>query len=58
MKARERLHKGLFNTMNVECLPDGSQVITLHSEDDRKVAKFRVKNLYQKDEKEIPLNES
>ncbi|MGB8706840.1 MAG: hypothetical protein WCD72_02665 [Dehalococcoidia bacterium] len=46
-----KLYSGEFNSGGVEILPDGSQRITLSSDGDDKVYRFRVKNLYQADEK-------
>jgi hypothetical protein len=45
-----KLYRGDFNSMHVETLPDGSQRITLVKDDEDKVYRFRVKNLYQEDE--------
>jgi len=56
MNARERLRQGKFNSMNVECLPDSSQIITLHKEGDKKAHRFRVKNLYQPNEEEVDID--
>jgi len=58
MKPREILRKGLFNTMNVEQLADDSQIVTLTKDGESKAHKFRVINLNQKGERELPLNES
>jgi len=46
----QKLYSGDFNTGGVEILADGSQLITLSSDGDNKVYRFRVKNLYQPDE--------
>jgi len=45
-----KLYTGQFNTMTQEHLADGTVTITLSSHDGNKVYRFRVKNLYQKDE--------
>jgi hypothetical protein len=50
-KGVDRLKSGDFNTMNVECQPDGSRRITLSKDGEKKVYRFRVENLYQADEK-------
>ena len=50
MNGLTKLYRGDFNTMNVECQPDGSQVITLTKDGEDKIYRFRVKNLYQEDE--------
>lgn len=45
-----RLKTGNFNEMKQEPQPDGSVVITLHKRGEKRVFKFRVKNLYQENE--------
>jgi len=50
MKGISKLYSGDFNTMSVEVLPDGSQRITLTKDGENVAYRFRVKNLYQKDE--------
>jgi len=46
-----KLRTGDFNTMNCENHPDGSRIITLAKDGDPNLYRFRVKNLYQKNEK-------
>lgn len=46
-----KLYAGEFNSGGVEILDDGSQRITLSSDGDNKVYRFRVENLYLADEK-------
>jgi hypothetical protein len=50
MEGISKLYLGDFNSMHVENLPDGSQVITLTKDGEDKTYRFRVKNLYQEDE--------
>lgn len=50
MNGLQRLYSGDFNSMQVECLPDGTQRITLVKDGDSIVHRFRVKNLYQVNE--------
>ena len=47
---------GKWNYANIEEKPDGSQVITLYSEGDKKPSVFRVKNLYQDNEEEVDID--
>ena len=51
MKGIENLKSGDFNDMSQEEQPDGSILITLSKRDENKVYKFKVKNLYKKNEK-------
>jgi len=55
MKGLEKLKTGDFNYMMQEQQPDGSVIITLSKRGEGKVYKFRVRNLYQPDEKEVDL---
>jgi hypothetical protein len=57
MSGLEKLKSGDFNAMDVECLADGSQIITLHKEGEAQNYRFRVRNLYKPDEQELPLEE-
>jgi hypothetical protein len=47
----DRLKSGDFNTMNVETLADGSQMVTLVKDDDNIVYKFKATNLFKRAEK-------
>lgn len=49
-KGLQKLRSGDFNTMNVKKQPDGSEIITLSSDHYPEVYRFRVRNLYEKDE--------
>lgn len=55
MKPLQKLHKGDFNNMEQEWLPDGSVIITLAKRKERKVYKFRVRDLYGKNEQEVDI---
>jgi len=48
---RKRLKEGNFNTMNQECQPDGSVIITLTKRGDPHIYRMKVKDLYGKKEK-------
>ena len=50
MLTLEKLKKGKFNTMSQEWQPDGSVIITLSKRGEGKVYKFKVKDLYGKNE--------
>jgi len=61
-KASVLFKKGKFVTVNYKLLPDGSREISIMTRRG-KSGKFRVKNLYEKDEKiledeEMEVNES
>lgn len=56
MKPLEMLHKGDFNDMNQEWLPDGSVIITLYKRKGKKQYEFRVKNLYKPNEEEVNID--
>jgi len=56
MKPIDRYKKGKWNYANIEERPDGSQVITLYREGDKKPSIFRVKNLYQDNEQEVDID--
>lgn len=56
MKPLKVLHKGGFNNLNQEWLPDGSVIITLYKRKGKKQYKFRVKNLYKPDEQEVDID--
>lgn len=45
MKGITRLKKGDFNTLNAECLPDGSQIITITGGKDNKIHRLHIKDL-------------
>jgi len=55
MKPLEKLHKGDFNDMNQEWQLDGSVIITIHKRKGNEHHKFRVKNLYKHNEKEVDI---
>lgn len=50
MRGIEKLKAGDFNDMSQEGQPDGSAIITLSKRGEGKVYKFRVKDLYGKNE--------
>jgi hypothetical protein len=54
-KGLERLKSGDFNDMMQKRQPDGSVIITLSKRGEDKPVKFRVKNLYQKNEQEVDI---
>ena len=56
MKPLKVLHKGDFNDMEQEWLPDGSVIIKLHKRKGRKFHRFRVKNLYKPNEEEVDID--
>ena len=45
-----KLYASDFNTMNQEGQPDGSKIITLYKRGEKKTYRFRVKDLYGKNE--------
>ncbi len=49
-KALEKLKSGDFNNMSQELKSDGSVIITLSKRGEGKVYRFRVKDLYGKNE--------
>ena len=51
----EKLKAGDFNDMNQEWQPDGSVIITLSKRGDDKVCRFRVRDLYEKNEREVNI---
>ena len=55
MSGLEKLKSGDFNDMSQEQQPDGSVIITLSKRGEDKVYKFRVKDLYGKNEKEVDI---
>lgn len=55
MNGLEKLHQGDFNTLNQSWQPDGSVIITLSKRGEDKVYKFRVKDLYGPNEKEVDI---
>ena len=55
MEGLEKLKSGDFNDMMQERQPDGSVIITLSKRGEDKVYKFRVRNLYSPEEKEVDL---
>ena len=55
MSGLEKLKSGDFNDMSQEWQPDGSVIITLSKRGEDKVYKFRVKDLYGKNEKEVDI---
>ena len=55
MEGLEKLKSGDFNDMSQEWQPDGSVIITLSKRGEDKVYKFRVKDLYGPNEKEVDL---
>lgn len=50
MEGLDKLYNGEFNTMRQEHQPDGTIIITLSKSGEGKVYRFRVKDLYGKDE--------
>lgn len=50
MRGIEKLKEGDFNNMNQEGQPDGSVLVTLSKRGEGKTYKFRVKDLYGKNE--------
>ena len=54
-KGLEKLKSGDFNDMQQEPQPDGSVIITLSKRGEKKPIKFRVKNLYKKNEEEVDI---
>lgn len=50
MEGLNKLYSGDFNTMDQEWQPDGSVIITLSKVGEGKTYRFRVKDLYGKDE--------
>lgn len=56
MKGLKRLKKGDFNNMSQEWLPDGSVIITLTSRKWKGVERFRVRDLYGPNEKEVDID--
>ena len=57
MKGIEKLKAGDFNDMNQEWQPDGSVIITLSKRGEKKVYKFKVKDLYGKKEEVLEEEE-
>ena len=55
MKPIEKYKEGDFNDTQWEWQPDGSVIITLSKRGEDKVYKFRVKDLYGKNEKEVDI---
>jgi len=53
MTGRDKLTKGDFNNMSQDVQPDGSVIITLVKLGEDKVYRFRVKDLYGKQEKVV-----
>lgn len=51
MEGLRKLYSGDFNTMRQEHQPDGSVIVTLSKRGESKVYRFRVKDLYGKNEK-------
>ena len=56
MRNLERLHKGLFNTMQQVWQPDGSVKITLLVTGDSRAYHLRVQDLYGKNEQEVHID--
>lgn len=56
MSNMARLKKGRFNYMSQKRLPDGTVIITLSKRGDKKLAHFRVKDLYGPNEEEVDLD--
>ncbi|MBA7714550.1 hypothetical protein ES703_123576 [subsurface metagenome] len=56
MKPLQMLKKGDFNDLNQEWQPDGSVIITLAKRGKAKVYRFRVKDLYGKNEQEVDID--
>ena len=55
MKPLQMLKKGDFNDLTQEWLPDGSVIITIFKRKTKKLHKFRVKDLYGPNEKEVDI---
>ena len=56
MNGLEKLRSGDFNYIAQEWQPDGSVIITLSKRGEDKVYKFRVKDLYGKNEQEVNID--
>jgi len=55
MEGLKKLKSGDFNNMAQESLPDGSVIITLTSRKYKKVYRFRVRDLYGKNEEVLDV---
>jgi len=55
-KELKQYKKGNFNQASFERQSDSSIIVTMHRRGEKKLTKFRVRNLYQPDEEELDVN--